>query len=223
MAQRWSLAKQLIISKIEKSLFFVIHPSFSILIFTMNASSTPTGIDFDLRWFQEADQLMELQDEDALSASSHSEATKILEQWKTEDDEVLDDIMDVDLQTGPSFLNTEVIFDPVNSCSSPVGPIEELILVGLEEMAENFFLPATDDTSWSTGSSNTLPVLGHQYKASLQKLSDSMKRSQKTRMSLTLKTPMTAKYERSMSVSGVVSNTEESSSQLRAYRVSIQC
>lgn len=210
----------IIISKIENSLL-VIHSSFSISIFTMNASSTP--IDFDLRWLQEADQLMEMQDEDALSASSHSEATKILEQWKTEDEEVLDDIMDVDLQTASGFLNNEEIFDPVNSCSSPVGPIEELILVGLEDVTEKIFLPAADDTSWSSDSSNSPPVFGDQYKASLQNLSESMKRSQETRMSLTLKTPKTAKYERSMSVSGVVSNTEESSSRLRAYLVNIQC
>ena len=186
----------------------------------MDLSST--AHEFDLGWLQDAEQIMMVTQDDELSVSSHSEATKLLEQWQTEDEEEID-IMEVDQQIGSEFLDG-VIFDPVNSCASPVGPIEELILVGLEDVTENMFIPADDDTSWSASSSNSPSVeFGEQYKASLRKLSDSMKRSQETRMSLTLKTQKTEKYERSTSVSGVINSTEESSSQLRAYLANVQC
>ena len=90
--------------------------------------------------------------------------------------------------------------------------------MGLEDVTENIYLPAIDDASYGSP-----PVFSDKYKESLKNLSESMKRSQETRMSLTWKTPKTAKYERSMSVSGVVNSTEASSSQLRALLVNIQC
>lgn len=153
-----------------------------------------------------------MQDED-LSTSSHEEATKLYEQWQTEEEEIK--IMEVDMEIGANFLD-ENIFNVSTCCNSPVGVIEELAIVGLEDECENFFLPSDDDAS-----SNPLEFNEH-YRATLRKLSESMKRSHETRKSLMMKTPKTEKYERSTSVSGVITSIEKSSEQLQAYLCDIR-
>jgi hypothetical protein len=60
------------------------------------------------------------------------------------------------------------------------------------------------------------------YKLTLSKLAESMKRSQETRKSLQMKTPKTTNYQRSNSVTGVISSIEMSSQQLQVYLKSIR-
>ena len=157
--------------------------------------------------------------DEELSATSHEEATKVFEFWQTEDDEEDEDdmstLMEVDQQIGSDLLD-DAIFYPDISCLSPVGPIEELALFGsCDHEIESIFIPGDESsvdnpTSWQ---------FDEQYKSTLRKLSESMKRSQETRMSLTMKTLKTEKYARSTSVSGVISSIEKSSEQLKAYLV----
>jgi hypothetical protein len=55
------------------------------------------------------------------------------------------------------------------------------------------------------------------YQATLQKLAESMKRSQETRKSLQMKTPKTEEYSRHSSVKCVLSSIEKSTQQLQNY------
>lgn len=59
--------------------------------------------------------------------------------------------------------------------------------------------------------------LEEQYRQTLQKLTESMQRSQETRKSLQMKTPKTEKYPRRQSVSKVLTSIEQSSKQLQEY------
>jgi hypothetical protein len=163
--------------------------------------SLPSSAEFAF-WVGNQDVIMH---DEELSASSLEEATTLFEHWQTEDEEVR--LMEIDMQLGPNLLD-DAIFNST-CCNSPIGPIEEL--VGLEEEdAENFW---TDDSS---GGANSLEF-SEQYKTTLRKLAESMKKTHESRKSLMIKTPKTEKYERSTSVSGVISSIEKSSEQLQAY------
>jgi len=61
-----------------------------------------------------------------------------------------------------------------------------------------------------------LPI-EQRYQASLEKLTQSMKKSQETRKSLRMKTSETAEYERWNSVTGTLSSIEKSTQQLQQY------
>mmetsp|Transcript_9891 Transcript_9891/g.23871 ORF Transcript_9891/g.23871 Transcript_9891/m.23871 type:complete len:205 (-) Transcript_9891:442-1056(-) len=79
----------------------------------------------------------------------------------------------------------------------------------------------TTDYDHSDDSSIGLP-LEERYKATLEKLQASMKRSQETRNCLTLKTATTESYERTGSVKEILSSIATSSGQVQKYVTSIQ-
>jgi hypothetical protein len=154
--------------------------------------------------------------EEELSASSHEEASKVLEQWQTDQDQDLD-IMELDEQIGSNLLGDELFGPP---CMSPTGPLEELNMVTTDEDGSRFFAPIGEDCKSLPMS--TVSYVDERYKATLSKLQESMRRSQDSRKALSLKTHKTAKYGRRKSVSGVLTSIEKSSRQVNQYLRAIQ-
>jgi hypothetical protein len=173
--------------------------------------SSQTELTLPTEW----DHDNEMLNDEELSATSHEEASKVLEQWQADQDQDLD-IMEVDEQIGSNLLGDD-LFD--SSCASPAGPLEELDYMNVEEDDDRFFTPLLEDETQRTISS--LPF-EERYAVTLKKLQESMKRSQETRKSLTMKTPKTEKYSRTKSVSGVLSSIEVSSHQLQGYLKNLQ-
>jgi len=117
--------------------------------------------------------------------------------------------MEVDEQLGSNLLGDDIFHDP---CMSPTGPLEELVFMSLdEEDVGRFSLSLLSDEAADTTSS--LPF-EERYKVTLEKLAESMKRSQETRKSLSMKTKKTEEYSRTTSVSGVLNMIEKSSQEL---------
>ena len=107
------------------------------------------------------------------------------------------------------------------------------ILISSTEDDERFLAPLLDTDSMINMFMNddhlvmTSPATNHfvhdeRYQEVLKKLTESMKRSQETRKSLTMKTPKTEKYDRTTSVTGVLSSIENSSRQLQTYLQTVQ-
>lgn len=181
---------------------------------SFSSYQTPTEFTLPTEWDQDADML----NDEELSATSNEEASKVLEQWQADQDEDLE-IMEVDEQIGSNLLGDDIFGTP---CASPTGPLEELVLMNMEDDDDRFFTPLLDDVvSPSCNGLNSLPF-EVRYQATLKKLEESMRRSQETRKSLTMKTSKTEKYERNHSVSGVVSSIESSSRQLQLYLNGLQ-
>lgn len=153
--------------------------------------------------------------DEELSATSHEEAGKVLEQWRTDDcGQAAIDMMDVDAQLGTSYQEEAVFHD---ACASPTGPIEEFAYMSFHgDDADRLSLELLVFNEDAEGSTGPLPF-EERYKATLRKLSESMKRSQETRKSLKIKTPKTEEYLRSSLVSGVVSSIEKSTNDLQVY------
>jgi hypothetical protein len=173
----------------------------------------------------EWDQDTEMLNDEELSATSHEEASKVLEQWQADQDQDLD-IMEVDEQIGSNLLGDE-IFDV--QCVSPTGPLEELVYMNLEDDDDRFFAPLLDseETTCATkkfkmGPSTSSLPFEERYEVTLKKLQESMKRSQETRKSLIMKTNETETYTIIKSVSGVLSSIEISSHQLKKHLHSLQ-
>jgi len=81
----------------------------------------------------------------------------------------------------------------------------------------------TDEGSPYPSPSSPSPILNQErYQEILKKLEASMKRSQETRKSLTMKTPKMKKYTRRDSVTGVLSSIESSSRQLQTFLQTVQ-
>jgi hypothetical protein len=172
------------------------------------------------------------QDEDYYSATDCSEVSRqVFEQWQNGCDGMDDkaasvddmDIMQVDEELGSNLLGDDIFPDP---CASPTGPLEELELMNFDDAdIDRFALSFLEDSTLSEYANSTttssLPF-EERYKATLVKLSESMKRSQETRMSLKMKTPKTQDYTRRNSVSGVLTSIETSSQQLHNYLKSIR-
>jgi hypothetical protein len=179
---------------------------------TFSIISSQTELTLPTEW----DHDNEMLNDEELSATSHEEASKVLEQWQADQDQDLD-IMEVDEQIGSNLLGDD-LFDAC-SCASPTGPLEELDYMNVEEDDDRFFTPLLEDETQLTTSS--LPF-EERYADTLKKLQESMNRSQETRKSLTMKTPKTEKYSRTKSVSGVLSSIEVSSHQLQGYLKDLQ-
>lgn len=173
-----------------------------------------TELTFPAEWDQDADIL----NDEELSATSNEEASKVLEQWQADQDEDLE-IMEVDEQIGSNLLG-EDIFGA--TCASPTGPLEELVLMNLDDDDDRFLAPLLDDVGPLSSNGLTSLPFDARYEATLRKLEESMRRSQETRKSLMMKTSKTEKYERNQSVSGVLSSIEVSSRQLQIYLKNIQ-
>ena len=135
-------------------------------------------------------------------------------------------------------------------CNSPTGPIEELRSFSTMNMIDCagdniddhcFLVPLLveenseeEDSMDFDDEGSTTCTIQHQqqqhqpiidqkrYQEILKKLEESMKRSQETRKSLTMKTPKTEEYNRTKSITGVISSIESSSRQLNAYLQTMQ-
>ena len=170
----------------------------------------------------EWDNDQEMMDEEH-SAVSSEEASKVFEQWQTDDNDQEMDIMDVDEQIGSNLLGDELFPDP---CASPTGPLEELSYLNFDtDEVDKFSLSLlnfTADGEKETANSTSMPF-EERYKESLKKLADSMKRSQETRKSLIMKTDKTEEYLRRASVAGVIKSIEKSSTQLKQYLRTASC
>jgi hypothetical protein len=163
----------------------------------------------------EWDNDQEMMDEEH-SAVSSEEASKVFEQWQTDDQDQDMDIMDVDEQLGSTLLGDELFPDP---CASPTGPLEELTYLTFDnEEVDKFSLSllnctADENRDESTTGSN----FEERYKESFQKLAASMRRSRETRKSLVMKTSKTEEYRRAKSVNGVIKKIQKSTEQLQVY------
>jgi hypothetical protein len=176
--------------------------------------------------WEEEDTVM-MADEDFSSASSYEEANIVFEQWQSD----LDDF-EVAMEVDEPNIESNLIFQDdifVDQCISPNGPLEELAMVKFEEEdLDRFSLTFLDDivaneTNTTLDDAPSTPVpFEERYKMTLSKLAESMKRSQETRKSLQMKTPKTKNYQRSNSVTGVISSIELSSQQLQHYLKSIR-
>ena len=154
----------------------------------------------------EWDHTNELINDEELSAVS-TEVSQVLEQWQQADL----DMMQVDDQANSTLLEDEIFHDP---CFSPTGPVEEFeSAMDIDQELDNFSLAHFDAEQEEAEDKNE--SFEDRYKVMLLKLSESMKRSQQTRMSLKMKTPKTKDYERRKSVSGVLSSIEKSTQQLQ--------
>jgi hypothetical protein len=161
-------------------------------------------------WNDDEDMMDEEQ-----SAVSSEEASKVFEQWQTDDNEAMMDIMDVDEQIGSNLLGDELFPDP---CNSPTGPMEELSYFSFDdEEVDKFSLSLLNFTEADDPTSTSSKPFEERYKESLQKLAESMKRSQETRKSLVMKTDKTKEYLRRKSVHGVIKSIEKSTEQLQGY------
>jgi len=173
-----------------------------------------TELTLPTEWDHDTDML----NDEELSATSNEEASKVLEQWQADQDEDLE-IMEVDEQIGSNLLGEDIFGGP---CASPTGPLEELVLMTIDDDDDRFFAPLLEEmASPSCGAPSSLPFEAR-YQDTLKKLQESMRRSQETRKSLTMKTPKTEEYERNHSVSGVLTSIEASSRQLQTYLKNIQ-
>jgi hypothetical protein len=160
----------------------------------------------------EWDQDHEMINDDDFSAATE-EASKVFEQWQTDVEDL--DIMEVDEQIGSNLLGDDIFHDP---CVSPSGPLEELnLMIFDDDDVDRFSLSLLEDGD----KTSSLPF-EERYKATLAKLAESMKRSQETRMSLKMKTSKTEKYERTKSISGVLTSIEKSTQQLQGYLKNIR-
>jgi hypothetical protein len=171
-----------------------------------------TELTLPTEWDHDTDMM----NDEELSATSNEEASKVLEQWQADQDEDLE-IMEVDEQIGSNLLGDDIFGA---TCASPTGPLEELVLMTIED-DDRFFAPLLDEMASSSGPPSYLPFEAR-YQDTLKNLQESMLRSQETRKSLTMKTTKTEKYERTHSVSGVLSSIEVSSRQLQGYLKNIQ-
>ncbi|KAL3922196.1 MAG: hypothetical protein SGILL_002335 [Bacillariaceae sp.] len=160
-----------------------------------------------------------------------------------EDMEIL---MEVDEQIGSNFLNEDVFGGgppappPVchyNPVSEPYGGVmnhhyhhhylgyfhhdleddERSLAPLLDEHRQDAVVMALDEMSTETAATSISVDDPEQYQKLLEKLVESMKKSEETRKSLTMTTPKTESYGRSKTVSGVLSSIEKSSRQLKDY------
>lgn len=179
--------------------------------------------------FEEEEDTVMMIDEDFASTSSYEEANIMFEHWQNTDFDDLD-VMEVDEQIGSNLLFSEDEIFVSDPCVSPTGPLEELTMLKFdEEDLDRFslaFLDFTDESPPSTIDevvNDTIQVpFEERYKMTMTKLAESMKRSQETRKSLQMRTPKTKDYQRSNSVTGVISSIEMSSQQLQVYLKSIR-
>ena len=179
--------------------------------------------------FEEEEDTVMMIDEDFASTSSYEEANIMFEHWQNTDFDDLD-VMEVDEQIGSNLLFSEDEIFVSDPCVSPTGPLEELTMLKFdEEDLDRFslaFLDFTDESPPSTIDevvNDTIQVpFEERYKMTMTKLAESMKRSQETRKSLQMRTPKTKNYQRSNSVTGVISSIEMSSQQLQVYLKSIR-
>lgn len=159
-----------------------------------------------------------INDEEFSAAST--EVSMVYEQFQTEDDRLRHDsldptLMEVDEQLGSSLFGDDIFHDP---CFPPSGPLEDLESISfVPDDRFSLSLLEDDDDSPSTNqpSLQENAQFEERYKAMLDRLAESMRRSQETRKSLTIDTAKTKDYERRKSLSGVLSSVEQSTNAIQ--------
>jgi hypothetical protein len=144
----------------------------------------------------------------------------------------MDEILEIDRQIGARFLDIDLFGEAL--CESPLGPVEELFQFEREDDHQQLLAPFLPDDFMTDEEedSDSLEVdqtvglsFEERYKATLQKLAFSMKKSQETRKSLTMQTAKTEKYDRLTTVKKILSSVATSSDQVQNYVTSLhrQC
>jgi hypothetical protein len=148
-----------------------------------------------------------------------------------------DDLLEIDRQIGSRFLDAELFgAESGPYCESPIGPVEELLIQFDKNEHHQFLAPFLMSESVVEDADammmddeeeeDELDTVGlsfeERYKVTLQKLAFSMKKSQETRKSLTMKTTKTEQYDRLASVKKILTSVATSSDQVQSYVTSIQ-
>lgn len=147
-----------------------------------------------------------------------------------------DDLLEIDRQIGSRFLDAELFgAESGPYCESPIGPVEELLIQFDKNEHHQFLAPFlmsesdaedADAMMMDDEEEDEPDTVGlsfeERYKATLQKLAFSMKKSQETRKSLTMKTTKTEQYDRLASVKKILTSVATSSDQVQSYVTSIQ-
>jgi len=138
-----------------------------------------------------------------------------------------------------TMMNTSIEFSAMtNTNTNMIDTDVDDINIHLNEDDRRFLAPLLEDSTTTTmdydagyvvtdeesssSSSPSSPMMNQKrYQEILKKLEASMKRSQETRKSLTMKTPKTEEYNRIGSVTGVLSSIENSSRQLQTLLQSV--
>lgn len=175
------------------------------------STTIQTELSFPANWDND------MMNDEELSATSHEEASKVFEQWQGDEQHDLD-IMQVDEQLGSNLLEDDIFQD---SCLSPTCPLEELVYMSIDEEEVDRFALSLFSCVDDSDTTSSLPF-EERYRATLEKLNESMRRSQETRKSLKMKTKKTEEYPRTTSVSCVLSSIEKSTQQLQGYIKNIQ-
>lgn len=165
-----------------------------------------------------------------VTTASHEEETAnnmiALGQWPLDDmmnphDDYFDD--DQDMQDPTNAFHSQSLEELFNNALYLVNDDE---YKNLDQAQGGFLDPLLNvDTTDLDDSASTASIglpLEERYKASLEKLQASMKRSQETRNCLTMKTSATESYERIGSVKEIVSSIATSSGQVQKYVTSIK-
>ena len=184
------------------------------------SSTTSTAVSFDgseeERTSHHRDydfnDLLPLHDDDADMEDTESESVVLGAQGGRINDHFLDphtNLVTLDWETSPPVsLLPDCLFD--------LEAIEDAFVDSTLEPTEVSQEDGDEDTDFDSASSS----LEHRFEETAKRLAESMKKSRRTRVSLTLKSPAVAHYlERRTSISSVVSSVEESSHQLlRTFR-----
>jgi vacuolar-type H+-ATPase catalytic subunit A/Vma1 len=162
----------------------------------MSPFADVSELTIDAEW----DNMCDIVASDVELPSSSKEVCKVLEEWTSDDESVDMDIMEVDEEIGSNFLCDD-LFGGV-TCSSPASPQEEFM--SIDNFSEMFMACDSDDK-----------LSNPRYSEAFLKLRESMKRSQETRMALTMKTKeANDDYARRQSVSAVLASIEASGKKL---------
>ena len=133
--------------------------------------------------------------------SSSKEVCKVLEEWTSDDESVDMDIMEVDEEIGSNFLCDDLFGDAI--CASPTSPHDECMAV--DNFSAMFLVSEADDK-----------LVDPRCREAFLKLQESMRRSQETRLALTLKTAAANDdYMRQQSISTVLASIEASCKQIQ--------
>lgn len=166
-----------------------------------------------------------INDEEFSAAST--EVSMIYEQFQTDEERTMvvrhdsmdPTLMEVDEQLGSSLLGDDIFHDP---CFPPSGPLEDFESISFvpDDRFSLSLLEEEDDNNDSAPStSQPSPQENVQfeqrYKLMLDRLAESMRRSQESRKSLTIDTAKTKDYERRKSLSGVLSSVEKSTNAIQ--------
>jgi hypothetical protein len=170
--------------------------------FNMSPFADASELTIDAEW----DNMCDIVSTDEELPSSTKEVCKVLEEWTSDDESVDMDIMEVDEEIGSNFLCDD-LFGGV-TCSSPVSPREELMSVDC--FSQMFLTCPGDDDNNSVSSADS------RYNEAFFNLAESMRRSQETRMALTMKTTEgNDEYKRRNSLTAVLASIEASGKQLQ--------